>query len=91
MAKELILSGRVQGVFCRNYCSRIGRKLNIRGTASNLMDGTVQVLLESDDDEKVNDYIKALIQNTFNINFFGRIDNVKVNSYSGAIRGDYVF
>ena len=91
MPKELILVGRVQGVFCRYYCSQVGKKLGIRGSASNLRDGTVQVLLDCDDEKRINDFIKAIIKNTFDFAFFGHIDNVKVSNYSGSIRGDYTF
>ena len=90
MAYELILNGRVQGVFCRNYCSQYGRKLGIRGAASNLRDGTVQVLLDCDE-ETVRKFIKAIIQNPVNIRFYGQINDVKTRDYSGPIRGDYVF
>ncbi len=91
MAKELILSGVVQGVFCRSYCSQYGRRLGIRGSATNLMNGTVRVLLDCDDDNLVNDYIRAIKQNSLGIRFYGRINDVKVNDYSGPIRGDYTF
>ncbi len=90
MAYELILSGRVQGVFCRNYCSQYGRKYKIRGAASNLRDGTVQVLIDCDE-ETVKKYVRALIQNPDNIRFFGSINGIKTNDYSGGIQGDYVF
>ncbi len=90
MAKELILTGRVQGVFCRNYCSQYGRTLGIRGSATNLRDGNVRVLLDCDD-ELVNDYIRAIKQNTLGIRFYGHIDDVRVSDYSGSIKGDYTF
>ncbi|MDY6970605.1 MAG: acylphosphatase [Spirochaetota bacterium] len=90
MAKELILSGRVQGVFCRNYCSKIGIKLGIKGSATNLSDGTVQVLLLCDD-KMVKTYVKTLKENTFNLRFYGQIKNVEIHNYSGSIKGDYTF
>lgn len=90
MAKELILSGRVQGVFCRNYCSQYGTRMGINGAASNLYNGTVQVLLDCDE-IKVNQYIKAIRENPLRIRFYGHIDDVQVRDYSGTISGDYNF
>ncbi len=49
MGKKLILEGKVQGVFCRAYCSQYARKHRVRGSASNERDGTVKVLLDTDD------------------------------------------
>jgi len=90
MAKELILSGRVQGVFCRNYCSQYGTRLGIKGAASNLNNGKVQVLLDCDE-VKVNQYIKAINENPLRIRFYGQIDDVQVRDFSGTISGDYNF
>jgi acylphosphatase len=91
MPKELILSGIVQGVFCRYYCNQNARRLGLRGAASNLPNGTVQVLLYSDDDNKIESYVKALKENPYDFRFFGRINNITVKDYSGPIRGDYTF
>jgi acylphosphatase len=90
MAKELILSGRVQGVLCRNYCSQYGAKMGIKGAASNLYDGTVQVLLDCDD-IKAAQYVKAIKENPFRMRFYGKIEDVRIGDYSGAISGDYNF
>ncbi len=90
MPKELILSGRVQGVFCRNYCSQYGKKLSIHGSATNLSNGTVRVLLDCDD-EKLKEFVNAIKLNIYNFKFYGHIENITVNEYSGPIRGDYKF
>ncbi|MDY6935089.1 MAG: acylphosphatase [Spirochaetota bacterium] len=91
MPKELTLSGRVQGVFCRHYCSQNAKKLGIRGSASNLRDGTVRVILDCDEEEKIADFIRAIKNNLYGLTFYGHIDDVKVDSYSGIIKGDYTF
>ena len=91
MAKKLILHGRVQGVYCRAYSSQYARLLKIRGTASNLSDGTVRVLLQTDDAALVSRYIADLKNNPQQFTFYGRIDSVDVSDYSGAIAGDYQF
>jgi acylphosphatase len=91
MAKKLILSGIVQGVFCRKYCSENAEKLGIRGSATNLRDGTVQVILDCEDEIKISKYIESLKQNPFSFTFYGRIDSVGISDYTGSIRGDYMF
>lgn len=91
MPKELILTGRVQGVFCRKYCADNAKKLKIRGSATNLHDGSVRVIIDTDDSKKISDFINALKSNPFGINFYGRIDNISTSDYSGPIRGDYIF
>ena len=91
MAKKLILRGIVQGVFCRAYCSQYARKLKIRGVASNMPDGTVKVILNTNDLELINRYILELQTNPSRFTFFGRIESVEVNDYSGTIIGDYQF
>ena len=41
-----IIHGRVQGVFFRDTARHVARKLNIKGSAVNLSDGTVEVIAE---------------------------------------------
>ena len=41
-----IIHGRVQGVFFRDTARQVARRLNIKGSAINLLDGTVEVIAE---------------------------------------------
>ena len=41
-----IIHGRVQGVFFRGTARQVARRLNIKGSAVNLSDGTVEVIAE---------------------------------------------
>ncbi|MCP4129932.1 MAG: acylphosphatase [bacterium] len=91
MAKRLILHGRVQGVFCRAYCREYARRLKIRGSAANLSDGTVRVFLDTDDDDLVSRFVQLIKNNPQGVHFYGRIDSVDIEDYSGPIRGDSVF
>ncbi len=91
MAKELILSGRVQGVFCRKYCSDNAKKIGLSGSATNLVNGTVRVIINSNDEEKINKYIHALKHNPFGFTFYGRIDDVSISDFTGSVRGDLMF
>ncbi len=47
--KKAIVSGRVQGVFFRDTCRRIAQREGVVGSAANLPDGTVEILLEGDE------------------------------------------
>jgi acylphosphatase len=91
MAKKLMLRGRVQGVFCRAYCGQYARERHIHGTASNLSDGSVRVLLNTDDKDLVKQYISDITTNPKGFTFYGRIVSVDVSDYSGSLSGDYQF
>lgn len=91
MAIKLILHGRVQGVFCRAYCAHYARKRKVPGSVTNLPDGTVRVILDTEDDELVDRYIADLRTNPEGFGFYGRIDSVDVGGYRGAISGEYRF
>jgi acylphosphatase len=88
---ELILSGKVQGVACRHYCSRYGRLMGLRGSATNLANGTVRVVLDTEDDETARAYVRALLQNPRQMAFYGFIERIDVRGYDGPISGDYLF
>jgi len=91
MPTELILRGDVQGVFCREFCGRIGNKLGVRGAASNLRDGTVRVLLDSEDPALLDKFITQLKTNPYGFRFFGKISDVSISPFQGEMRGDRVF
>ena len=91
MPSRLILDGKVQGVFCRGYCSKYGKLLGISGVASNLPNGTVEVLLNTEDNIILENYITMLQANPRKIMFYGRIDSITKEKYHGTITGDYFF
>ena len=91
MPSRLILTGRVQGVFCRGYCSKYGKLQGISGAVSNLPDGTVEVLLDTDNTVVLENYIVMLKTNPRKITFYGRIDFITTEKYYDAIMGDYFF
>ena len=49
VARHLILHGRVQGVFYRDWTVKTARGLGLTGWVRNLPDGTVEAHLEGDD------------------------------------------
>ena len=48
MRRRLLVSGRVQGVFFRDSCQRLAVASGVAGSARNLYDGRVEVVLEGD-------------------------------------------
>lgn len=50
MAKRILVSGRVQGVFFRDSCRREAERLGVAGAARNLDDGRVEVVASGDED-----------------------------------------
>ena len=91
MGKKIILKGRVQGVGCRGYCALYARGMGLRGAATNMSDGSVRILLSTDDGNLVSRYVNALIANPQGYHFYGRITDADVSEYSGNISGDYLF
>lgn len=49
MARRLIVSGRVQGVWFRDSCQRKAAAVGVAGWARNLADGRVEIWLEGDE------------------------------------------
>jgi len=91
MPIELILRGKVQGVACRHYCSLYGRMMGLRGSATNLADGTVRVLLETEDQASARAYMRALMENPRRLAFYGFIERIDERGFEGRISGDYMF
>ena len=46
---HLVVSGKVQGVFYRDFVRREAEKLGVKGFVKNLGDGTVEVVAEGDE------------------------------------------
>ncbi len=91
MAKQLILDGKVQGVFCRYFCEQNAKRLGLKGSATNKADGTVQILINSDDEKLIADYTSALKENPYRFKFYGSIKEISVTDYDGPMEGDYMF
>lgn len=46
--RRAVVGGRVQGVFFRDTCRRVAREHGVAGSARNLPDGSVEVILEGE-------------------------------------------
>jgi acylphosphatase len=91
MPSEVIISGRVQGVGCRFYCGKVGRALGLHGAATNLGDGTVLVVLETNDLNEAERYAKALRENELGIDFYGRIVSAVARPANHPVSGEYAW
>jgi acylphosphatase len=91
MIKKIILKGKVQGVGCRGYCARYAKKLTIHGSATNLRDGSVRLILEAENELIFQRFISSLLSNPDGYMFYGNIRDIDVSDYSGKIDGDYNF
>ncbi|MDH5716008.1 MAG: acylphosphatase [Spirochaetia bacterium] len=91
MAVKLILHGKVQGVYCRKYCQENAQKLNIKGSASNMPDNTVKVILDTNDEKIIDEFIRHLKENPFKFSFYGNITKIDINKNENFIKGDYNF
>lgn len=58
--RRLLVSGDVQGVFYRDTCRSVAEEAGVTGTAANLPDGRVEVILEGEAEaiEKVIDWCR---------------------------------
>ncbi len=46
---KIIVNGRVQGVFFRDYTSRVAHKFGIKGYVKNLYNGNVEIVAKADE------------------------------------------
>ncbi|HQO39024.1 MAG TPA: acylphosphatase [Spirochaetota bacterium] len=91
MATKIILKGSVQGVGCRGYCARYARSHGLHGGATNQRDGSVCIIIDTDDKIIINSFMDSVITNPAGYAFFGRIFDYKIELYNGRIDGDYIF
>ena len=61
---HLIVSGKVQGVFYRDFARKEAERLGVKGFVRNLRDSTVEVVAQGDDD-KVDEFIKSCKKGSF--------------------------
>jgi acylphosphatase len=77
---KLALSGRVQGVGMRFFVNRTASRLGLKGYVKNVYDGTVEVVVQGEDDV-INVFLKDVDRNSP-----GTIDNVvKSDVYDSRI------
>jgi acylphosphatase len=84
IAKRLIISGRVQGVFFRAETQKAARGMGVTGWVRNLADGTVEALAEGEPNQ-----VEALIRWCHQGSPASRVDRVDVEDreFSGRFHG----
>jgi acylphosphatase len=89
MAYEIILKGSVQGVGCRYYCGNVARRLGVRGSATNLPDGSVSVIAETDRIDLARTLAASLKDNLLGLRFHGLIESAELYEVKSPHGGDY--
>ena len=69
----LLIEGRVQGVFFRDYTKKIADLFNLTGWVRNLLDGRVEIVFEGEKDA-----IEGAIQEIKKGPPLARVDNVEI-------------
>lgn len=70
---RLIIKGRVQGVFYREFTMKAARKLGLTGFVRNLSDGTVEVVAEGEEQD-----LKRLISECKKGPLLAHVENIDV-------------
>lgn len=80
---HVIFKGRVQGVFFRANTREKASELNLKGWVRNLYDGSVEAVIEGDEDK-----IKQLIDWCSTRISLARVDDVKIDweDYKGEFK-----
>jgi len=68
-----LISGKVQGVFYREFTKRRAVELGIKGVVRNLEDGTVEVIAQGEE-EQLKRFVKLLKKGST----FTRVENIEV-------------
>ncbi len=71
--------GRVQGVGFRYFTQRMAQEMGIKGWVKNLFDGSVEVVFETDDNEKKERFIEILRKGPS----LARVDHLYIEEVSG--------
>lgn len=71
---QLIVSGKVQGVFFRDSTRRKANELDLVGYAKNMHDGNVEVVAQGDE-ENINELIEFIKNNPGH----SKVEKIKIN------------
>lgn len=77
---KLIFHGKVQGVGFRYYSYKTAMRYNIAGTVRNCSDGTVEMIVD-DDDQNYDEFIKKIKEGNgfMKIEKIERVNNIQPN------------
>jgi len=71
---KIKVEGKVQGVWFRKYTNDKAQSLNLNGFVRNEPDGSVYIEVESDQEDKLNEFIQWLYQGSP----LSKVDNVSI-------------
>ncbi len=77
---RFVVFGSIQGVGYRSYVKRIAIMENMHGYVRNMLDGTVEVVVETDEKEKL-----ASFKNKLNKRSLGSFDSITVERITEEI------
>ena len=60
MTKRIVIHGRVQGVGFRAFVYRLATNTGLSGQVSNCRDGTVECIVQSEDEQLLEMFVRAL-------------------------------
>ena len=76
---HMTVSGKVQGVFYRDFVRREAEKLGVAGYVKNLSDGTVEIVAQGDEDS-----LKKLAAACRKGPLMAFVENVEIKDFSGS-------
>lgn len=77
---RFVVFGEIQGVGYRSYVKRIALMENMHGYVRNMLDGTVEVVVETEDKQKLIEF-----KNKLNKRAVGSFDNINVERIAEEI------
>ena len=82
---HILIEGRVQGVGYRHFAATHAKSFKINGTARNLLDGRVEVVIFAKEDENIEAYLNELQRGPA----FAKVREIKVKELdpNGGLQG----
>ncbi|MBW2963951.1 acylphosphatase [Candidatus Woesearchaeota archaeon] len=84
--KRLLLKGKVQGVFFRDFAKQNANKLGIVGYAKNLKSGELEIVAQGEE-KKLDDFLKLCRRGPI----FAKVASVELNDEDIDDEGEYEY
>ena len=85
------LTGNVQGVGCRYYCSKVAKQMRLHGACTNMADGSVNVIIATDSENLAQNYANALRINKYHFTFYGHFSSITYYASDQNVTGQYLW
>jgi acylphosphatase len=83
---RIILKGKVQGVFFRDFAKQNANKMGIVGYARNTKEGTVEIVAQGEE-RKLEDFIRLCKKGPI----FAKVESADVSYEAAAEEGEYEY